>query len=105
MHQHSSELRGSEILGIGYEIEMRITNYELPISILFVFFAGTDITARSGNCSAFQAGEYSGVIVRRSQTYGYGGCCLSGKVEKSEKRKVERGGLRLENGGWRAKKL
>jgi hypothetical protein len=38
MHQHNPELRGSEILGIGYEVEMRITNYKLRISIPLVTF-------------------------------------------------------------------
>ena len=33
----------------------------------------------------------SGVFVRRSVTYGYGGYCLSGKGERSGKLKVEVG--------------
>ena len=52
---------------------MRITN-----SILFVFCRCRH-SSFCGNGSAFQAGDFSGVFVRRSPTYGYGSYCLSGR--------------------------
>ena len=56
---------------------MRITNYEFQISVTAEFIRS------GGNGSAFQAEDFSGVFVRRSETYGYEGYCLSGKGERS----------------------
>ena len=62
-------------LQVGDELEMRITNYKLRI----LFFCRCRYSQFCGNGSAFQAGDFSGVIVRRSATYGYESYCLSGK--------------------------
>jgi hypothetical protein len=57
MHQYNPELRGSEILEVGYELESRIINYKLRI------FITAEFIRCSGNGSAFQAG---GVVLSLS---------------------------------------
>ena len=61
--------------------EMEITNYQLPTSILLVFFRRRRYSLCNCNSSAFQAVSGCCVFARRSMTCGYECFCLSGNDE------------------------
>ena len=71
-----------EEMGIA-NYQLRVTNYEFQFCLFFllvrILFDATAMVL------PFRQGICTGVFVRRSLTYGYEGCCLSGKGEESEK--------------------